>query len=159
MSGSAADTFLKDREKLIAIACSIVGDQATAEDVVQDSWLRWSRSRYAEKDARPLFRVIVANIAKDWRRRKQREVEWLKFHTDVEHELRDAERIVLARQEILKLVQALKQLPPRQVLAFRLRRIQGQTYAEISKTLKIAPSRVHADVANVIAHLTLTLLD
>jgi RNA polymerase sigma factor (sigma-70 family) len=36
-------TFLAERRRLLWVAYRVVGDSATAEDVVQDTWLRWQR--------------------------------------------------------------------------------------------------------------------
>ena len=159
MADPVTTTFLRDREKLISIACSIVHDQAIAEDLVPDSWLRWERSSYPARDARTIFRVTVANLARDWRRRQRIEFEILKYHTEASKELRDAERVVVARQELRKIVAALEELPPRMVTAFRMRRIDGCTYPEIARHLDTVPSRVYDYVTKVVAHLTLALLD
>ena len=46
---------------------------------------------------------------------------------------RDGERVVIARQEIIELVQALEELDPRIVRAFRMHRIEHLTMTEIAK--------------------------
>ncbi|MEM6482603.1 MAG: hypothetical protein AAF681_12200, partial [Pseudomonadota bacterium] len=44
-------TFVDEQDKLIAIALRIVESRAVAEEVVQESWLRWQRHGYAAEDA------------------------------------------------------------------------------------------------------------
>src|SRR5262245_29932012 len=39
----AVETFLAERPRLLRIAYGIVGNVAAAEDVVQETWLRWQR--------------------------------------------------------------------------------------------------------------------
>jgi RNA polymerase sigma-70 factor (ECF subfamily) len=39
----AVQLFLAERTRLLRVAYRVVGDAATAEDVVQDAWLRWQR--------------------------------------------------------------------------------------------------------------------
>ncbi|GLT01010.1 hypothetical protein GCM10007897_24010 [Sphingobium jiangsuense] len=60
MASNRLHLYLKHREALIDQATKIVGDQARAEDVVQDAWLRFSASagrcgarRPARRLARP----------------------------------------------------------------------------------------------------------
>ena len=40
---SALTVFLAERPRLVNLALKVVGDVATAEDVVQDAWLRWQQ--------------------------------------------------------------------------------------------------------------------
>lgn len=65
--------FVDDRDRLIAIACRIVDSRAVAEELVQESWLRWDARDYPADKAAPIFRSIVANLARDWRRRQRTE--------------------------------------------------------------------------------------
>ena len=41
--GWAVDVFLAERVRLLRVAYGVVGDRASAEDVVQEAWLRWQR--------------------------------------------------------------------------------------------------------------------
>src|SRR6478735_9590225 len=40
----ALEVFLAERTRLFRIAYRVVGDVASAEDVVQEAWLRWQRT-------------------------------------------------------------------------------------------------------------------
>ena len=154
MTDQALLQYVRERQKLIAIACSIVEDQAVAEDLVQDSWLRWQGSNYSGKDAIPIFKRIVSNLAKDFLRKKKVEqnalsdVYWQREGTPC------SERIVSARQELRFVIEALRRLPPRSVKAFRLRFIDGLKYAEIAEILQISVSRAHALAEDVLIEVT-----
>lgn len=159
MSDNGVDVFLHNRERLIALACGIVRDMPLAEDLVQESWVRWQLGNYAKTDARPLFRTIVANLAKDALRRQRTERNYLETLVQSAEEHRDAERVCMARQELATIVTALQQMPPRHVAAFRMRRIDGLSYPEIARRLDTVPSRAYDYVAKVVAGLTVALLD
>lgn len=72
---------------------------------------------------------------------------------------RDAERIVIAREEVRKLTRALQELDPRVVTAFRLHRVEGLTMAQIADRLDTVPSRVHAYVVKALTHITCRLME
>lgn len=151
--------FVEDRDCLIAIACRIVGSRAEAEEVVQESWIRWAGRAYPVDRARPIFRSVVANLARDWRRRARRETLIVDALDTPEADSRDAERVVIARQEVDRIVAALAELDPRVVAAFRLHRVEGWTMARIAERLDTVPSRVHAYVVKALAHVTCRLMD
>lgn len=151
--------FVDDRDRLIAIACRIVGSRAVAEELVQESWLRWDQRAYPAEKAGPIFRSIVANLARDWRRRQATETMIVEAFPEPADDPRDAERILIARQEVRKLVRALDELEPRVVTAFRLHRVEGMTMAQIAGVLDTVPSRVHAHVVKALTHLTCRLME
>lgn len=152
---SALSFFLNDRETLIAIAIRIVDNRATAEDIVQESWLRWYEKRYAAEDATHIFRSIVRNLAIDWRRSQKTEHRnVLEFGTLSAH-IPSSERVVVARDELAHLVATLYRLPPRTVRAFRMRFVDGLKYKEIAGRLGISVSRSHALIEQAMIEVTL----
>ncbi|MEM7215052.1 MAG: sigma-70 family RNA polymerase sigma factor [Pseudomonadota bacterium] len=153
------ENFIDDRERLIAIALRIVGSHAVAEELVQESWLRWNGRGYAADKATPIFRKIVKNLALDWRRRSNTETEIIGSIMDVFDDYRDAERIVIARDEIKRIVKALEELEPRVATAFRLNRIDGLSLTEIAKRMETVPSRIHAYVVKALSHVTYRLME
>lgn len=163
MSRSSEDTglasYLRDQELLISVACRIVHERAVAEELVQESWLRWVQKEYDVKQARPIFRRIVSNLALDWLRRRRNETVLLQLNAPSELDFRDAERVVLARDELRRMVRALNKLPPRTVTAFRLSRVEGLTYREIADRLDTVPSRVHGYVVKALATIAVELMD
>lgn len=151
--------FIDDRERLITIAFRIVGSRAVAEELVQESWLRWHGRGYAADKATPIFRKIVKNLALDWNRRSIKESQIIESIVQVFDDCRDAERIVIARNELNTIVQALEELEPRVALAFRLNRVEGLTLTEIAKRLDTVPSRIHGYVVKGLSHITFRLME
>lgn len=155
MSDRAVATFMEERERLIALACSIVRDQAIAEELVQESWLRWAGRKYSVSGAKPVFRRIVMNLAKDWYRRSKTELDVMSAQRLLANPTIDSERIVFARLEIISVARALAALPERTRAAFRMHRIEGLGYAEIGRKLGISPSTAFAHVETALVELVL----
>ena len=151
----ALSTFVSDRTSLMALARSIVGNQAIAEELVQDSWLRWCCRQYPSQEARPILRRIVANLARDWRRRQATESHFLEMSDWTEEFEINAERIVIARQDLAIAVKALTELPQRTYTAFLLHRINGKTYAQIGEHLGISTPRAHQLVRKALVHVAM----
>jgi len=157
MTDQETCTFLKERENLIGLACQIVKDHAVAEDLVQDSWLRWSEQNYPQCKAPFIFRKIVTNLAKDWYRRQKTERDYLTLHLPGEVDAPDSERVFLARQDLKKVVAALRRAPKRSVFAFRLHRSEGYSYARIAKELQVSPSTAFKLVEDVLVEVVIAL--
>ncbi|MEM8796239.1 MAG: RNA polymerase sigma factor [Pseudomonadota bacterium] len=137
MPDAALTTFLKERETLISVALRIVQSRAVAEELVQDSWLKWAEKQYPKDKALPIFVRIVSNLARDWtksRKVEDRVLAELMLVMDVDF---DPERILLARQELARVVKALEKLPPRTIRAFSMRYLEGVTFAEIARRMDI----------------------
>ena len=149
--------FVDERRNLIALACRIVRNESIAEELVQDSWLRWQERRYPAQKAVPILRRIVSNLAKDFYRRQTTEKAVLAEHAATLGPASDSERVAIARQELLRGVRALKQLPRRTRTAFHLHCIDGLTYAQIGERLNLSRSRAFDLVTDALVHLTLAL--
>lgn len=147
------DAYVSERRDLIALARSIVGNTDVAEDLVQDSWLRWSTREYALDHARPILMRIVKNLAFDWHRRRRVEFEVLEAQHIFHDTPPDTERIVIARQRLDKVTRALQTLPPRTLLAFRYCRVDSMTLKETGKKLGVSESRACQLVSNAIIHI------
>lgn len=153
----ASVIFVREREKLISIACRVVESRAVAEELVQDSWLRWQEKNYAAKDALPIFRQIVSNLALDWHRRRRFERGLLADQFFAEEEMPSSERVLAARQDLRVIVAALSELPKRHVTAFRMHMVDGYTYKEIGHRLGISLTRSYELVEDTLVHLTIRM--
>ncbi|MEM8793936.1 MAG: sigma-70 family RNA polymerase sigma factor [Pseudomonadota bacterium] len=159
MADPALSTFVNERERLIGIALQMVKSRAIAEELVQDSWLRWDKKAYPSEKALPIFKRIVTNLALDWSRSRQTEEQTLSelmLFEDVEF---DSERVLIARQELARVVRALEKLPKRTVAAFHMRFVDGLTFADIGKRLEMSRSRAHGLVEETIIAITCVLSD
>ncbi|MEM9247738.1 MAG: sigma-70 family RNA polymerase sigma factor [Pseudomonadota bacterium] len=150
-------TFVTERDTLIATACRIVNNRAVAEDLVQESWLRWASKPYQPTQIRPILLQIIRNLSIDWLRRQQTErtgnAELSRWTDDGP----DTERIVIARQELRCVVRALQKLPARTLTAFRLRRLDGLTYKEIGRRLGISEASAYRLVADALLQVILAM--
>lgn len=153
----AEAVFVSDRERLIGLACRIVESRAVAEEIVQDSWIRWDSHSYEPKDARPIFRRIVTNLAKDWRRRRTAETAALAEVQTYYAASPSTENAIVAKSELLRVVKTLKKMPRRNIVAFRLRNIEGKTYKEIAARLDLSISHARNLVEQVIVEVILAL--
>ncbi|MEM6356619.1 MAG: sigma factor, partial [Pseudomonadota bacterium] len=65
--------FVDGRDEFLNLAEGILRNQAEAEDVVQDSWLRWQNRSAGCVSARAFLRAIVRNLTLDRIRRRRSE--------------------------------------------------------------------------------------
>ncbi|MEM9370733.1 MAG: sigma-70 family RNA polymerase sigma factor [Pseudomonadota bacterium] len=149
--------FITSRRDLVALAHSIVGNRSIAEELVQDSWLIWSRKDYPHDRAAQILKRIVLNLARDRYRRNRIEWKFLANGLVQQEPVPDSERVYIARETLEQVVAALSELPERTLAAFRMRRLDGKTYAQIAEQLGIAPSRAHQLVCNALVHIALNV--
>ncbi|MEM8792472.1 MAG: sigma-70 family RNA polymerase sigma factor [Pseudomonadota bacterium] len=149
----SVEGFLRHRGDLIEVARMIVKCPENAEDIVQDSWLRWQRHAYPVEHSRRILTRIVKNLAIDWHRRKRRERTGLETQKLLEDPSPDMERVISARQELELVVEALGELPPRTMSTFRMSRVEGLSCAEIGRRLGISESRAYQLVGAALLHV------
>lgn len=157
MADTALASYLRERSELLALARSVVGRADIAEDIVQDSWIRWDRHDYPADRAKPIFRKIVANLARDWLRKASREHDRVATATHAAEAEPDTERTVIARQELRTVIKALRKLPQRTFLAFKMRRLEGLTYEEIGARLGVNASRAYQLSTKALARIAMEL--
>lgn len=161
MDGDPSDpvlsAYLCERDDLVGLAISVVGNSHVAEDLVQDCWLRWSAREYPADKARPILVRILKNLAIDWHRRRRLEFEVLEGRRILQETAPDVEREVIARQRLECVVKALEQLPPRTLFAFRCSRVECLTLKETGKRLGVSESRASQLVADAIVHIAIAL--
>lgn len=156
--------FQKYAKTLQRMLASRTRDPQLAADLTQESFLRLAeQSREAPIDNVPgyLFRT-ASNLLIDHRRQQARRRTDNATHEVlalVEDEAPDAERQLDAHQRLLRIHQALAELPPRTRQIFTLNRLQGLSYAEVAKRLGISDSSVQKHLARALQHLTERLRD
>ncbi len=141
------DAFLACRPRLLGIAYGLLGELTEAEDVVQDTWLRWDRADGdAVRNPEAFLVTVASRLALDRLRsaRARREVyvgPWLPepLVTDMETpetKAIEAERLSLA------LLGALERLNPVERAVLVLRDVFDLEYAEIADILERPPATV-----------------
>jgi RNA polymerase sigma-70 factor (ECF subfamily) len=126
-------------------------DPATAEDLVQEAFLRVHRARDRyQPDARFstwLYR-IATNLALNELRRPVRRDPHDSMDADGASPLPDAgpgaDRVADARRQVAALEHALGELPDRQRAALLLSAAEGRSYAEVAEMLDVTESAVKA---------------
>lgn len=146
-------TFVDERDRLIAAAYRIVDNRAVAEELVQESWLRWHGKTYPPDHALSLLLRIVRNLSIDWHRKRRVEFEAIETQVLLQESPLDAERIVEARQQLERVIRVIDLLPPKSRLAFRHARIDGLTLNETGQRLGVSQSRASQLVSDAIVRI------
>jgi RNA polymerase sigma factor (sigma-70 family) len=142
-----ADRFEANRSHLRAVAYRMLGSVSEADDAVQESWLRLSRSKTAElENLRAWLTTVVARVSLDMlRSRKSRREEPLGPHlpepivsredgVDPEHEALLADSVGLA------LLVVLEALTPAERIAFVLHDMFAVPFDEIAPIVGRSPT-------------------
>jgi RNA polymerase sigma factor (sigma-70 family) len=154
----STQVFVEHRADLVQYAARILGSRSTAEDVVQEAYLRFARQADGDEASgdglrgdrilepvRYLYR-IVRNLAYDWGRRPS-----MPLVGDLDDGLlaRTAcpapspEEDLRWRQDLVRVERALDGLPERTRLAFEMHRLGGLPLKEIAARLDISVTRTH----------------
>jgi RNA polymerase sigma-70 factor (ECF subfamily) len=139
--GQSADAaaFEDCRGLLFSVAYRMLGTVADAEDIVQDTWLRWSGTdRSQVEDSKAYLVRIVTNTAIDRLRsaRARRESyvgSWLPEPVLTSPDV--AEDVELAESVSLAMLVVLETLSPLERAVFVLREVFGFSHAEVADTL------------------------
>lgn len=151
------EAFVSNRDSLIALATKLVGQLDIAEDLVQDTWLRWCAKEYSARDAKPILRRIVSNLAYDWHRRQKIERDYfpdVTLHSDL---TTDSESVVIAQDQLARVTREILKMHKSMRAALLLHRVDGLTYVQIAKRLSVAPSTAHKLVEDALVRLVVAL--
>lgn len=155
--------YMAHRNELLSYAHNLVRDRASAEDLVQEAWLRFSSRRDDTAEiAQPtkyLF-AIVRNLALDWLRRTSRHAPQAITTEALEcvpSDTPSVERVLYYRDELRALEAVMAGLPERTQVALIMYRVERRTLQEIATHLGISVPRVHKMVRDAVLHCTLNL--
>jgi RNA polymerase sigma-70 factor (ECF subfamily) len=137
--------YLEHRTQLVDYATPITGCRATAEDLVQDAWLRFVASEAPIAQPVGYLYRIVRNLALDQLRRKAGREEDSDTHDlDALADQRSGpEAHAVTHDELERVSQAIEGLPPRTRRAFELYRLHGQTLHQVAAALDISVGSAH----------------
>jgi RNA polymerase sigma-70 factor (TIGR02957 family) len=157
---SATEAFLAHRNLLFTVAYEMLGSAADAEDVLQETWLRWvGVDLDTVRDRRAYLVRITTRQALDrlrtLRRRKESYVgPWLPEPLLTAPDV--AEDVELADSVSMAMLLVLEALPPTERAVFVLREVFDLEYDEIAEAVDKRPAAVrqiaHRARAHVAAH-------
>ncbi|MGN2406686.1 sigma-70 family RNA polymerase sigma factor [Pseudomonas syringae] len=158
MTDNAArlELYLKHRPALINYACAVIGERTSAEDVVQDAFLRFCALSVepVEQPLAYLYR-IVRNLALDSIRRnaaqsrqQQSPPDWM-----LPSPLPTPEQSLLQSDEIQRMALRFSRLPEQMRIAVEMHRLGGYTFQQIAAHLEVSVSTVHRLVKEAVVHL------
>jgi RNA polymerase sigma-70 factor, ECF subfamily len=140
------DPFVAHRSLLFTVAYEMLGSAADAEDVVQETWLRWADVDQAEvRDPRAYLVRTVTRQALDRlralsRRRETYVGEWLPEPLLTSPDV--AEDVELAESVSIAMLTALETLGPVERAVFVLREVFEVPYDEIAEAVGKSPAAV-----------------
>lgn len=159
MSYDITALFAEHRGSLVDYATRIVGSRAHAEDLVQEAWLRLdqaARQQLLKEPLNYLYR-IVRNLALDGQRR--RVLEKRIFSAGAEEIVAafpdsrpSAEMVVVHKDDLRLLREALAELPERTRVAFEMHRLGGCKLREIAAALNISTPMAQLLVMDGLQH-------
>ncbi|WNW11885.1 RNA polymerase factor sigma-70 [Pseudomonas sp. DTU_2021_1001937_2_SI_NGA_ILE_001] len=152
------EALLDNRNTLVKTAARITGCHSRAEDVVQDAFLRLSKTPRMTLPLKAhisyVFR-IVRNLAIDHYRKQAMEQ---KYSGSEEEGLNVAiqgatpESQNLDHETLMIIDAALNQLPPRTRYAFESYRLHGVAQKDIAKELGVSPTLVNFMIRDAMVH-------
>jgi RNA polymerase sigma-70 factor (TIGR02957 family) len=140
------DDFARHRSLLFTVAYEMLGSASDAEDVVQETWLRWSGVDHDEvRDPRAYLVRIVTRQALNRlrtlaRRREEYVGEWLPEPLLTSPDV--AEDVELAESVSVAMLTVLETLGPTERAVFVLREVFDTPYEEIAEAIGKSPSAV-----------------
>ncbi len=140
------DPFVVHRSLLFTVGYEILGSAADAEDVVQETWLRWSGVDQPEvRDPRAYLVRIVTRQAINRlrtlsRRREDYIGEWLPEPLLISPDV--AEDVELAESVSIAMLTVLETLGPAERAVFVLREVFDTPYNEIAEAVGKTPAAV-----------------
>ncbi len=143
--------YLKYHKKLFGFALRHLHNEALAEDLVHDAFVKLWHKGYLNCDDKQLqsyLFTIVKNIIVNHYRRRCTEARCLE-----ELSRRPQESLSTSYGMLETIMKAIEKLPPRRKQIFKMSKLQGLTYREIAERLNISSNTV--EVQMVEAHKSL----
>ena len=143
------DPFVRHRGLLFTVAYEMLGAASEAEDVVQETWIRWhaigDTARGEVRDARAFLvrmttRKALDRLRADARRREEYVGEWLPEPLLTAPDV--AEDVELAESVSFAMLAVLEALTPTERAVFVLREVFDLSYGEIAEAVDKSPAAV-----------------
>lgn len=153
----ATDAFVAHRNLLFTVAYEMLGSAADAEDVLQETWLRWGRVDLTQVRDRRAYLVRITtrqalNRLRTTKRRKEAYVgSWLPEPLLTAPDV--AEDVELAESVSMALLLVLETLSPTERAVFVLREAFDVSYDEIAAAVEKSPAAVRQIVHRARQHV------
>ena len=152
-----AKLYEAEQSRLRAFVRRLVGNPATAEDVVQQAFANLLAKRELGSAANAAYvtqvvRNLAINHLRDARRRGQIEITGTELDAAADPQP-SPELVALYRSELHRLLLAVSELPERRRMAFILSRIEGLRYDEIAERMGVSRNTVISQVVAALAEL------
>jgi RNA polymerase sigma-70 factor (TIGR02957 family) len=144
---AATETFVVHRNLLFTVAYEMLGSAADAEDVLQDTWLRWVKVDVGQVSDQRAYLVRITtrqalNRLRSMKRRREAYVgSWLPEPLLTTPDV--AADVELAESVSMALMLVLETLTPTERAVFVLREAFGIGYDEIAAAVDKTPAAVH----------------
>ena len=154
---SATDSFVEHRNLLFTVAYEMLGSAADAEDVLQETWLRWSEVDRAEvRDERAYLVRITTRLSLNRmrtlaRRRESYVGPWLPEPLLTSPDV--AEDVELADSVSTAMLVVLETLTPTERAVFVLREVFALGYDEIAAAVDKSPAAVRQIASRARGHV------
>jgi len=151
--------FVTQRLSLLRTLQRMVSNPSTAEDLLQETYLRVSRALRERpvEHLEPFVFQTARNLALDHLRSRRAQARMLvddvpeEVLHNVAAPLGSSEDAAHAEQLLKQLSVSLNQLTERQRRIFMLSRVHGASYQEIAEQLKVSPSTVQKELKLIMA--------
>ena len=154
------EPFVAHRGLLFTVAYEMLGSAADAEDVVQETWVRWDaigeQARGEVRDPRAFLvrmvtRKALDRLRSDARRREEYVGEWLPEPLLTTPDV--ADDVELAESVSMAMLVVLETLTPTERAVFVLREVFEMPYDEIAEAIDKSPAAVRQIVHRARAHV------
>ncbi|MEU8106482.1 sigma-70 family RNA polymerase sigma factor [Nonomuraea muscovyensis] len=142
-----ATIFAEHHVGLVRLAVVMVGDQATAEDIVQEAFTRTHAGRSTLRDPGSALAYVRSAVLNGSRSVLRRRAVRLRRALPYEPPVRSAESAALVDQDRQEVLLALSRLPRRQREALSLRYYLDLSDAEVAEVMRIGESTVRSTIA------------
>lgn len=154
------EVYLRKRPELLRFFAMRLGSPASAEDLVQDIYVRIVSGTIGDvtNPSAYLYRLgsnLMLDRIKKERRGVARDTAWRQHAhpgagTETVAELPPADEALASRERLAKLIEAVQGLPPQCQRAFRLHKFEGLSHAETAAAMGISRSAVEKHISNAL---------
>jgi RNA polymerase sigma-70 factor (ECF subfamily) len=163
--GPLLRAFLEKREALLLFLAARTRCMATAEDLLQDLYLKLVavEDEAAVRAPSALLYRMASNILVDHVRSRQRAVRRdAGWHEDSRVQVGGeavvdepaADEVVISRERVRRLAEAVHDLPPQMGRAFRLHKLDGLTQAQTAQAMGVSVKMVEQHIQAAMRNLT-----